>query len=699
MAVKNALPCNFHITAGFDGYYRGDDPTGARASGYQTAPTLLHTDKRCVSLTGNENNKGSFFTLIGYSFGRRADLGTAAGAQVWLRDAAGDNIWYEVDNYRFWQLSRNFTRNQTICIGVQVGSLGGAQVAGRTLDVSITVNGVRTNILSGSGIAQGGITNQPGRTAYVSLTGDDATAMFDDPTKPFRYLQHATGVVQTAGSLWDDVTNMGEQGMRPGDHIVMRGGTYTDITGTSGKFFRPFDHSGTVPTGQSGTKQIRVTGAANNGSGLVRLTVASTIGFTTGEIGNVYGVRGTSEANGAWTITVVDATHIDLQGSTFANVYSNSFQGQITNASGHICIGAYPGPVGGNAPEVVFYDGPTNSGGGFHGPQSTAGAARAGRFITISGIKCFMAAGATATDASPFSLGYALDSSGWRIIDCEASWPSTLPAPLSAGIEIGSQSGVTASHNYIHDVYGASLQNHGIYCATEDNNGNFPASDNEISYNWIEDITGGSFVQFYTSRPPLMERNVVKHNFCKTSGKYGFNFSNNCKSASAFNNTLIGTPFSAFQFGDQNLNTLDIDVSFNTCYNCCYTTGWYVIDFDENVSVGSVSITHNIFVLSPTNNCSGWYTSFVDTNITLDQNLYYDRRAVRTTPPAKDANAIYGDPLFTDIANDDLTLSTGSPALNAVTTTPAYAATVDFYGVARPQSTNKDIGACEGVGT
>jgi len=68
---------------------------------------------------------------------------------------------------------------------------------------------------------------------------------------------------------------------------------------------------------------ISVTGTANNGSGLVRLTVSSTTGWTTGDIKTVASVGGTTEANGTWTITVVDGTHIDLQGSTYANAWTS----------------------------------------------------------------------------------------------------------------------------------------------------------------------------------------------------------------------------------------------------------------------------------------------------------------------------------------------------------------------------------------
>lgn len=67
-----------------------------------------------------------------------------------------------------------------------------------------------------------------------------------------------------------------------------------------------------------------VVGAADNGSGLIRIEVGDTTGWTTGDIKTVASVEGTTEANGTWTITVVDGTHIDLQGSTFANTYTGS---------------------------------------------------------------------------------------------------------------------------------------------------------------------------------------------------------------------------------------------------------------------------------------------------------------------------------------------------------------------------------------
>jgi hypothetical protein len=82
-----------------------------------------------------------------------------------------------------------------------------------------------------------------------------------------------------------------------------------------------------------GTGQ-NITGAANNGSGLIRLTVASTTGYTTGDRCSVSSVNGTTEANGVWTITVIDSTHVDLQGSTFVNTFSSSTSSGLSSPWG-----------------------------------------------------------------------------------------------------------------------------------------------------------------------------------------------------------------------------------------------------------------------------------------------------------------------------------------------------------------------------
>jgi hypothetical protein len=98
---------------------------------------------------------------------------------------------------------------------------------------------------------------------------------------------------------------------------------------------------------------LAITGAASNGSGLIRLTVASTATLTTGEIISVSGVVGTVEANGEhWVVTVVDSTHVDLQGSTFVSAYvSGGIIGGSIDAM-TLSLDAYPTAV---QPEIAQF--------------------------------------------------------------------------------------------------------------------------------------------------------------------------------------------------------------------------------------------------------------------------------------------------------------------------------------------------------
>jgi len=61
-----------------------------------------------------------------------------------------------------------------------------------------------------------------------------------------------------------------------------------------------------------GVGPLTITGCANNGSGLVRLTVASTAGLVNGDMVYVRGVTGTTNANGSYRIGNLDATHMTL---------------------------------------------------------------------------------------------------------------------------------------------------------------------------------------------------------------------------------------------------------------------------------------------------------------------------------------------------------------------------------------------------
>ena len=83
---------------------------------------------------------------------------------------------------------------------------------------------------------------------------------------------------------------------------------------------------------------LSVTGTASGTGGAVKLTVALPAGalgnptdsLATGDQVAVASVGGTTEANGTWTITVNDSSHITLTGTTYANAYTSGGTTQIT---------------------------------------------------------------------------------------------------------------------------------------------------------------------------------------------------------------------------------------------------------------------------------------------------------------------------------------------------------------------------------
>ena len=84
--------------------------------------------------------------------------------------------------------------------------------------------------------------------------------------------------------------------------------------------------AGTVTSSGTGTFAFQdtgvITGAANNGSGLIRITDAGH-GLQTGDRIKIANVAGTTEANATWTVTVISSSTFDLVGSTFSSAYTS----------------------------------------------------------------------------------------------------------------------------------------------------------------------------------------------------------------------------------------------------------------------------------------------------------------------------------------------------------------------------------------
>lgn len=180
------------------------------------APYIIYTDILSGPNAGGENGKGAYLSIFGKNFG-----GTGLGSTVRVYV---NNV--EVDNYRYLGVSRG--RPDIEQITVQVGALGNP-TPGLALPIKVVVNGVASN-------TDKTFTVNPGRMLFVdNLNGNDATAVVGDITHPYQHVQ-----TSSLGGAYG--------ALQPGDTIVMRTGTYTDV-GYGNYFFRFISKSGSAPTG------------------------------------------------------------------------------------------------------------------------------------------------------------------------------------------------------------------------------------------------------------------------------------------------------------------------------------------------------------------------------------------------------------------------------------------------------------------
>ena len=184
---------------------------------------------------------------------------------------------------------------------------------------SIVDNGGLVYFLSAKGFVS---IDQSGGITYIGREKIDRTFVAEyDTGEP----QLVVGVADPSSNIvsWQYKTQGGSQTyadkMLCYDHLLGRWSPvsvqseYMATAAKPGLTLENLDEIGSEP----------VTGTADNGGGEIRLTVADSSSYTTGETRVVADVGGTTEANGSWDITVIDATHIDLDGSAYSNAWTS----------------------------------------------------------------------------------------------------------------------------------------------------------------------------------------------------------------------------------------------------------------------------------------------------------------------------------------------------------------------------------------
>jgi hypothetical protein len=399
-----------------------------------------------------------------------------------------------------------------------------------------------------------------------------------------------------------------------------------------------------------------------------------------------------------------DANGIDGTWMRAANG-SNARNG---NAAAWIHITAYPGPVNGNAFEDVHYSTPAGQSGGIAGPWSAI-SGTTGRYWAVSNLRMDVS-GAAAADAAPINFQYT--TGPWRVVNNELGpWPVAGVAAARAGGISGEGDGMVVLGNHIHDIGGTSaLENHGIYVDSA-------ASNWEIAYNWIHDITGGSLLQFNDSLGgagtlvlpdgstwPGFNGMRVHHNWLENAAKYGLTIADPGAHAGlvelrAWNNVILGTQLPPLRM-NSTASQLDVSFVLNTVYNAMTSVSGTGDGYcrNEGLSNGSVRVQANVLAFgAATVSDTAWFADFSGNSNgwSFRDNLYWDAgRGV--PPPAGDTLAVSGDPKFTDAAGGDLRLLGTSPAIDKATLALPFAVADDFSSlVSRPQGSASDLGAFE----
>jgi len=543
-------------------------------------------------ITGGENNLGGYLSIFGTSFGSASGLGTTT--KVFIGGV-------EVANYRYLGAAKVGSKLGLQQLTVQVGNLGTPK-QGTPLPVEVLVGTAASNV-------NNTFTPNPGRVLFVSLSGNDSTAIANDITHPWRYLQtpsNSTGVATVLAA---------------GDQVVIRGGNWSD-TSADGSWmrFRYTNQEGKAPTGASGTGWIHFT--------------------------------------------------------------------------------AYPGPIKGNAIEDVHYSTPAGVRGGFQGANS-AYYGTTGDYISISNLRLDVNASAT-NDAAPINVQYS--AGPWRVVNNELGpWPSNIEA-LAAGVS-GHGNGTAVLGNNIHDISSSTgSENHGIYADSGASNWN-------IGYNWVHNITGGNLIQFfdnvglagqtYNGFPSgwtgFTGMNIF-NNWLDTSGKYGLNLADNTVSASIWNNVITGSMFSGLRINTTSKN-INIMVAFNTFYNNDRVAsgsgnGQVLNTWGNSSTSGAVHVYDNIIAAGPDTLKTSTYLLDNGSGITFDfkRNLYWDN-GYGWGALAQDTLGNLGNPLFTAPTSGDLTLQASSPAIGQGTQAVPYAVNQDLLGEPRMPTVAADLGA------
>lgn len=421
-----------------------------------------------------------------------------------------------------------------------------------------------------------------------------------------------------------------------------------------------------------------------------------------------------------WTYSATfEQRLVNLFRCTGTSPNGNASGGGVGINNGSLKYTSYPGPINGNAPEVVQYQqGIANKGGGFNG-NDTARAQETTPFgfvgwcqnIAMSNMSIAINAGAASSDACPVNLQNSAKQ--WKITNMSLTWPSTLnngsgSGPLGAGIS--GNAIYSAMLNDIYDIFDVSggFQNHGIYLDAS----LIYCRDCIAAYNCMTNISGGNGLQIFTNKFSGLDddgfagaTNIsVHHNYVNGTGKYGYNFNISTLTAKLFCNVAANVTRYNFIFGGDaspvssgGTGPVTVIVVNNTFYGTAGAGLNCLVENDYKAVAGLVELRNNLTVMGATRSDIGlafYGNDDDDTAWVPNSNGWYDPQGHTTAPPFSGTGEIYANPLFiTPYTN--FGLLPGSPFIGAATLSANYNPVYDFMlnPMTRAGQTKNSIGA------
>ena len=383
-------------------------------------------------------------------------------------------------------------------------------------------------------------------------------------------------------------------------------------------------------------------------------------------------------------------------------------------AKAWIHITAYPGPIKGNAIEDVHYTTPSGASGGIAGAwQAIAGTT--GEYVSVSNLRMEVAGGA-ARDAAPINFQYS--AGHWRVVNNELGpWVAGNSAVLNAAGISGHGDTNIIYGNHIHDIAGlADLQNHGIYADTT-------AQNWDVGYNWINNMTGGSAIQFNDNEGGAGSYVLphggtwagftgikIHHNWVQNAIKYGVNFNDQGStqlgtySGTIWDNVIIGTGLPPLRISSTQ-PTQQLWFAYNTIYDCMTTFSGSGNGLVRNEGFGAGSginnvFYDNIFAFGPhTVAGTTWFADVGGTPATTTtysfKNNLYSGTTLDLPSLIGDLLGLIGDPQFTSASTYVLTTAATSPARKSATQAlpTGFKVTDDFTGTVWRGTGVSDVGA------